>query len=176
MTSYSKSGWYLHTLYDGLVGTTETGTPAKIVVTQSANEYISLHSSSGTDYSTELDYHSASPAWVNTNEVVSSGGNWTSSGGVVLNTAAGGSDVTPTLTITGTGPYALTYTWTSALSVTNTTFTGVYGMIIYFHDITASVSKPMLLNICFGSSYNTVSGTFGITPSGSGLSAITLTA
>ena len=173
--AYTHSGWYIHTLLDGLLGVTETGTPTAIKITQDANLYISLHSSSGTDYASELAYGAASPAWVATNEIVSSGGNWTSSGGVVLSTANAGGDVTTTATITGSGPYVLTYSWT-ALSVTNTTFTGVYGMIIYFHDITASVSKPMLLNICFGSSYNTVSGTFGITPSGSGLSAITLTA
>lgn len=173
--AYSKSGWYLHTLSDALLGVAQTGTPTKIVATQSANLYASLQSNAGTDYTGVLDYHAASPAWANTNEIISSGGGWNVSGGVILNTAAATADVTPTLTITGAGPYALTYTFTSAISVANTTITGAYGMLIYFHDITAAVNKPMLLGLAFGAGYSTVAGVFGVTPSGSGLSALTLT-
>ena len=64
--------------------------------------------------------------------------------------------------------------WTNPLAVSGTTLTGAGGCIIYAHPLT-SPSIPMVLSLCFGSAYSTVNGVFGITPSGSGLSQLTLT-
>jgi hypothetical protein len=155
-----------------------TGTPTTMTwpaaSTNDTHQFLSLHSSSGTDYSGELAYGGATTAiaWVNTNEVT--GTNW-ATGGVELGTAASGGSVTSTFSQTGSGPYSLTYTWASGLAVANTTLTGVYGCIMYWSAITAPVDLPMFLELCFGTAYATVAGTFGITPSGSGLSVLTLT-
>jgi len=149
---FTKSGWYLQSLLYSMNATAMTGTPAAIALTgQDANNKISLHSSSGTDYATEL-----------------------ATGGATA--ATGSTSVTTTFAIGGAGPYYLQYSWTNPLAVASTTLTGVYGCILYANGITAPVAKPMLLLLCFGASYSTVSGVFGITPSGSGLSQITLTA
>jgi hypothetical protein len=112
---------------------------------------------------------------VNTDEVTGTG--W-ATGGPLLNAAAAGSgDVVETCVSSGgTASVGLiTYSWTNPLSVAGTTLTGIFGFIIYFSAITASVSKPCLLTIYVGTGYNTVAGTFGITPSGTGLSQLTLT-
>jgi len=174
--AYSKSGWYLHTLMDMLTNVTETGTPTKITLAgNSANEKLSLVSSAATDYAAPVAVGNASPAWVNTNEITGTG--W-ATGGVTLSTAAAGStDVVETCASSaGTSSAGLiTYSWTNPLSVASTTLTGIYGFIIYFPSITASISKPCLLTIYVGTGYNTVNGTFGITPSGTGLSQLTLT-
>lgn len=178
MTTFSKSGWYTQSLLYSMLGTVQTGTPTAMSLTGTTtdnNMYLSLHNSSGTDYATELATGGATTttAWVNTNEVTGTG--W-ATGGVELGTAASGSSVTTTFVQGGAGPFYLQYGWTNPLAVTGTTLTGIYGCIIYWHGITAPVSKPMLLVLCFGTAYNTVAGTFGITPSGSGLSQLTLTA
>jgi hypothetical protein len=175
--AFTKSGWYLQSLLYSMNATAMTGTPAAIALTgQDANNKISLHSSAGNDYAVELATGGATAAiaWANTNEITGTG--W-ATGGVVLSTAAtGGTSVTTTFAIGGAGPYYLQYSWTNPLAVSGTTLTGVYGSIIYANGITAPVNKPMLIVLCFGASYSTVSGVFGITPSGSGLSQITLTA
>jgi hypothetical protein len=174
---FAKSGWYLQSLLYAMNATAMTGTPTAVALTgQDANNKISLHSSSGTDYAAELATGGAAGAiaWVNTNEVTGTG--W-ASGGVVMNVAAaGGTSVVTTFAIGGAGPYYLQYSWTNPLAVSGTTLSGVYGCIIYANGITAPVAKPMLLVLCFAASYSTVAGVFGITPSGSGLSQITLTA
>lgn len=174
--AFTKSGWYTQSLFYMMSGTAQTGSPAAILPTgQDATNYISLHSISGTDYTAELATGGATTtiAWVNTNEI--SGTGW-ATGGVQLSVAAAGAtSVTTTFAQGGSGPYYLQYSWTNALSVPSTTLTGIYGAIIYAHGITAPVNKPMLLVLCFGTSYSTVAGTFGITPSGSGLSQLTLT-
>jgi hypothetical protein len=178
--AYAKSAWYTQSLLYALTGATMTGSPTTMTwPVGSGNDqyqYLSLHSSSGTDYTTgELQYGAATTtiAWVNTNEITGTG--W-ATGGVQLSTAAAGSSVASTFSQFGSGPYGLEYNWANPLSVASTTLTGVYGCIMYWHGITAPVSKPMFLELCFGSAYNTVAGTFGITPSGSGLSQLTLTA
>jgi hypothetical protein len=175
--AYSKSGWFTDTLLAVLTSVSQTGTPSGVISltgsTTDNNTYLSLVSSSATDYSSPVATGSSSPAWANTDEITGTG--W-ATGGVELGTAASGSSVTTTLTQTGSGPYALTYSWTNPLSVTGTTLTGVYGFITYFKNISAPVSKPELLTIYVGTGYNTVAGTFGITPSGTGLSVLTLTA
>src|SRR6516162_4210034 len=172
---FTKSGWYTQALLYQLLGTAQTGGTLNLTGND-ANNKISLHSSSGTDYSAELATGGATAAiaWVSTNEITGTG--W-ATGGVTLSTAATGStSVTTTFAIGGAGPYYLQYSWTNPLAVASTTLTGVYGCILYANGITAPVAKPMLLLLCFGASYSTVSGVFGITPSGSGLSQITLTA
>jgi hypothetical protein len=174
--AYSKSGWYLHTLMDMFTNVTETGTPTKVTLAgNSANEKLSLVSNAATDYAAPVAVGNASPAWVSTDEVTGTG--W-ATGGVLLSTAAAASgDVVETCASSGGTASAglITYSWTNPLSVTGTTLTGIYGFIIYFVNISASVSKPCLLTIYVGTGYNTVAGTFGITPSGSGLSQLTLT-
>jgi hypothetical protein len=172
-----QSGFFINTMIAALTGVSQTGgSLSPLNINSSANQKLSLVSGSATNYSAApLQYGSAAPAWVNTFEVTGTG--W-ATGGVLLSTATAASgDVVPTTTITGSGPYVLTYTWTTALSVPSTTLTGIYGCIIYYPNPTAPVAKPELLALYFGSTaYNTVAGTFGITPSGSGLAALTLTA
>jgi hypothetical protein len=172
--AYSKSGWYLHTLMDMFTNVTETGTPTRIVLAGgSANEKLSLVSNSATDYAAPVAVGNASPAWVNTDEITGTG--W-ATGGVNLSTG-GTSDVIETCVSSGVTASAglITYSWTNPLSVTGTTLTGIFGFIIYFYNISSLVSKPCLLTIYVGTGYNTVAGTFGITPSGTGLSQLTLT-
>jgi hypothetical protein len=173
--AFTKSGWYTQALLYQLLGTAQTGGTLNLTGNDASNK-ISLHSSSGTDYASELATGGATAAiaWVSTNEVTGTG--W-ASGGVLLSTAAAGStSVVTTFAQGGAGPYYLQYSWTNPLAVSGTTLTSVYGSIIYSNVITAPVNKPMLLVLCFGAAYSTVSGVFGITPSGSGLSQITLTA
>jgi hypothetical protein len=173
--AFTKSGWYTQALLYQLLGTAMTGGTLNMTGND-ANNKISLHSSSGNDYAVELATGGATSAiaWVSTNEVTGTG--WLT-GGVTLSTAASGStSVVTTFAQGGSGPYYLQYSWTNPLAVSGTTLTGVYGSILYSNAITAPVAKPMLLLLCFGAAYSTVSGVFGITPSGSGLSQITLTA
>lgn len=176
-SSSGASGFYIATMIAGLTAATQTGTPTAVNINSSGQQKLSLVSGSAVSYSSApLLYGNAAPAWTNADEIIGTG--W-ATGGVLLSTATAASgDVAPTATITGAGPYVLTYTWTTALSVASTTLTGVYGCIIYFPNISAGISaKPPLLALYFGNTgYNTVAGTFGITPSGSGLAALTLTA
>jgi hypothetical protein len=174
--AFTKSGWYTQSLLYTLAQTTMTGSPTTMALTgDDATNYLSLHNSSGTDYSAELAVGGATTttAWVNTNEITV--GTGYTSGGWQLSTAANGGSVATALAQFGSGPYGIQYSWTNPLSVPSTTLSGIYGCIIYAHGITAPVSKPMLLVLCFGTAYATVAGTFGITPSGSGLSQLTLT-
>jgi len=169
--AYTKSGWYVGALSAIFQGTTQTG--GNLLLTgQQASEYISLLSSSVTDYSSPVNFASSGgQAWVNTDEIT--GTNW-ATGGVQLSTNGVSAD---TLTISGGSSSAaiLTYSWTGGISVASTTLTGIYGCIVYNHAISSPVAKPCIISLCFGSAYNTVNGTFGITPSGSGLSQLTLT-
>ena len=171
-TTSGSSGFYIQTIISGLTAQAQTGTPAAINISAYANQNISLMLGTTTNYAGNVAYNSASPAWVNTTEATGTG--W-ATGGVAL--TGNGVTAAPS-SITGSGPYVLTYTWTGALSVTGTTLTGVNGAVIYFPSISAGLcAKPCLLGLYFGStSYNTVAGTFGITPSGTGLATLTLTA
>jgi hypothetical protein len=161
---------------DMLTNVTETGTPAHITLAgNTANENLSLVSASASDYAAPVATGSATPAWVSTFEITGTG--WPS-GGVTLNTAAAGStDVTETCTSSAgtSSPGLITYSWANPLLVANTTLTGIFGFIIYFTNISAPVSKPCLLTIYTGVGYNTITGNLSITPSGSGLSQLTLT-
>lgn len=174
MANWSSSGFYINTVIAALTSVAQTGgTLSPLNINSSANQNLSLVNQTAVQYTSPVAYGASSPAWVNTNEVAGTG--W-STGGVLLSTAFAGADVVPTTTITGSGPYVLTYSWTHGLSVTGTTLTGIYGCIIYYPNPTSPVAKPELLALYFGTGYNTVAGTFGITPSGSGLAALTLTA
>lgn len=178
--TYSKSGWFVQTLLHVFSNTTETGTPTLIAPlassTNDTNTYLSLVSSSASDYTAPVNTTSATlGVWANTDEVT--GTNW-ATGGVELATAYSGGSVTSTLAIGGSGPAYLQYSWTNALTVASTTIsTAIYGFIIYFKNITAPLSKPELLTIYVGGSggYTTSNGTLSITPSGSGLSQLTVT-
>lgn len=169
----TKSGWYTETLLYALAASAnaQTGTPTTVGLTgNDANMKISLYSSSSADGSAPLTFGSSTPAWTNAVEVTGTG--WTT-GGPTIASAVGASATT--LAQFGSSPYGLQYSWSTSLSVASTTLSNVYGCVIYFQSITAPVSKPMLLSLCFGTAYATVAGTFGITPSGSGLSQLTLT-
>ena len=183
MSPPTKSGWYTQSLLYILQGTVMTGGTTPMVIASAgmdSQNYISLIGNGGTDYTAILNTTAAgaSIAWAGGSgspnyEIFGTG--W-ATGGIALSAAAAGStSVTTTCVQTGAGPGLLTYSWTNPLSVTGTTLTGVYGFIIYNHAATAPVTKPMILLIYVGTGYNTVSGTFGITPSGSGLSQLTLT-
>ena len=176
--AYSKSGWFVQTLLMSFTQTTQTGVPTSLNFATNANDAnmkLSLLNSSPTDYTAPVNTASATlGVWTNTDEVTGTG--W-ATGGVALSTAAAGStDVSQTLTNPATTPGNLVFTWANPLSVTGTTLTNVNGFIIYYPSITAPLNKPELLTIFVGVGYNTVTGTFGITPSGSGLSVLTLTA
>jgi hypothetical protein len=176
MANWSSSGFYINTMIAALTAAPQSGTPTALNINLSSQQNLSLVNQTATQYTAPVAYGASSPGWTNANEVTGVG--W-STGGVLLSTAAAGGNVTPTSTITGSGPYVLTYSWTSGLSVSTTTLTGIYGCIIYFPNVTVTtglVAKPELLALYFGTGYNTVAGTFGITPSGSGLAALTLTA
>ena len=180
--AWTSSGWYTQTILYSLLGTSMTGSPSTIAFNASGTYtndtymYLSLVNNTPSNYATPVNYNGTSTnlAWVNTDEVTGTG--W-SSGGVELATAAASSSSVQSFAeLALSGPYGIEYTWQNALSVPSTTLSSIYGFIIYFHGISAPVSKPMMLAIYVGTGYSTVSGTLGITPSGSGLSQITLTA
>jgi hypothetical protein len=170
--AYTKSGWYTNTLGAALLATAQTGTGG-LNFSLATWKVSLLLFASVTDGSSPVQFQTVTQAWVNTFEATGTG--W-STGGVVLNVAAAGATSTvPTVTLGGASPYYVQYTWTNPLAVSTTTLTGVGGMIIYADPLSAPIVKPMVLEIAFGASYSTVAGTFGVTPSGSGLSQITLT-
>jgi hypothetical protein len=182
--AFSKSGWYTQSLLYMLQGTTMTGGTTPMVLASSSMDsqnYISLIGAGPTDYAVNVATGGATTAiaWAGGSgtpnyEIFGTG--W-ATGGIAMSAAAAGStSVTTTATQFGSGPYGIQYGWTNPVSVASTTLTGIYGFIIYNHAATAPVTKPQILLIYVGTGYNTVAGTFGITPSGSGLSQLTLTA
>jgi hypothetical protein len=177
MAPPTKSGFYVQSIIYAVSGTAITGGAAtQLLAGQDTQNYLSLYNNSLSDYTGILNTGATTTgiAWANTDEVTGTG--WVT-GGVQLSVAAAGGPVGTAVTLTGSGPFVMTYTWaTNPLSITGTTLTGVYGCIIYNHSATSPVTKPMILQLCFGTAYNTVAGTFGITPSGTGLAALTLTA
>jgi hypothetical protein len=170
--AYTKSGWYTNTMLAALLATTQTGTGG--LNYSLATWKISLLTyTSVTDGSSPVQFQTTTQAWVNTFENTGTG--WVTTGITLSTAAAGSTSVTPTVALGGSSPYYIQYSWTNPLSVAGTTLTGVGGMIIYADPLSSPIVKPMVLSICFGAAYNTVAGTFGVTPSGSGLSQITLT-
>lgn len=169
--AYTKSGWYTNTLLAQLTAVAET--PASINWTLATYKISLLVYASVTDGSSPVQYQTVTQAWVNTFEGTGTG--WATTGVLLSAAAAGSTSVVPTATLFGSSPYGIQYSWTNPLAVSGTTLTGVGGCIIYCDPLTAPIVKPMLLGLCFGAAYSTVAGVFGITPSGSGLSQITLT-
>src|SRR5215831_3284791 len=161
--AFTKSGLYLHTFQSLLNATSLTGGP--INLTALTNK-ISLLSSSVTDGSSPVNFSTATSNWVNTNEVT--GTNWATTG-VLLSAANLGGSGSTTYAEGTTG--SLRYNWSAGLSIASTTITGAFGCIIYADPITAPADlvDAMLVAICFGASYSTSNGTFGITPSGTGI-------
>ena len=166
----TKSGWYVNTLLAGLTAVAETGAGGMNVAL--ATNKVSLVLNTASDASAPLLFGSTTQAWVNTFEATGTG--WVTGGVALSTTNLGGSGV-PQLTISAGTPWYLQYSWTAGLAVSGTTLTNVYGMIVYCAVLTAPIVAPNLLFITFGAAYNTVAGVFGVTPSGSGLSQITLT-
>jgi hypothetical protein len=169
--AYTKSGWYTNTILAMLEATATTGTGGLNLSLDTW--YVSLLTyASVTDGSSPVQFQTTTQSWVSTFENTGTG--WVT-GGIALHVAAAaGASVTPTVTLGGSSPYYVQYSWTNPLAVSGTTLTGAGGCIIYAHPLT-SPSIPMVLSLCFGSAYSTVNGVFGITPSGSGLSQLTLT-
>ena len=176
--AYTKSGWYTSTVAAALTGAAVTGTGGLNFTL--ATWKISLLTYTGpSDGASPVQFQTATQGWVNTDEATSSVSNWPT-GGVLLSAAAGGSSVTPTCGIvTLSGPtYGVQYSWTTPLSVGPVTIASVGGCIISATPVTittGSIVAPMVLSIAFGAAYAPNSGSFGITPSGSGLSQLTLT-
>jgi hypothetical protein len=99
--------------------------------------------------------------WVTGNEV--SGTGW-SAGGQAL--------TTPAVTESPSG----TLMWTGGnISVAGTTLTNAFGCLIYDDSGTGVTAKYGICAVPFGSGYNTVAGTFGITWAAAGIFNIDVT-
>jgi hypothetical protein len=172
--AYTKSGWYTNTILAALEATAQTGTGGLNLTL--ATWKISLLTYAGpTDGSSPVQFQTTTQAWVNTNEATSSVSNWPTTGVLLSAAAASSTSVVPTVTLGGSSPYLVQYSWTNPLSVGPVTIASVGGCIIYADPLTSPIVKPMVLSICFGATYAPNAGSFGITPSGSGLSQLTLT-
>ncbi len=178
MTTWAQSGWYQNNLISQLTGVVQTPAGYLNLTGNDANNYISLLSSAPTAYAAPVNYGGslATTLFAGTNEVTSTT-NWPA-GGIQLSVANAGGPVTTTLVSSGgtSSAGSVVYSWTNPVSIANTTIaTGIYGFVIYSHAITAPNAKPMILAIYTGVGYTTTSGTLSITPSGSGLSQLTVT-
>jgi hypothetical protein len=169
--AYTKSGWYTNTILAALEATSQTGTGGLNLTLDTW--YVSLLTyASVTDGSSPVQFQTTTQTWVNTFENTGTG--WVTTGVSLHTAAAAGASVTPTVTLGGSSPYYVQYSWTNPLAVSGTTLTGAGGCIIYAKPLSVP-NTPMVLSLAFGSAYSTVNGVFGITPSGSGLSQLTLT-
>lgn len=168
----TKSGWYTNTMLAALLATAQTGTGG-LNYSLATWKVSLLVNASVTDGASPVQFQTATQAWVSTFEATGTG--WATTGVLLSGAAAGSTSVVPTVALFGSSPYGIQYGWTNPLAVSGTTLTGVGGMIIYADPLSAPIVKPMVLCIAFGAAYSTVSGVFGVTPSGSGLSQITLT-
>jgi hypothetical protein len=169
--AWTNSGIYLTPVMEMLKDTAITGTGGGNFTLATAK--IALHSNSLTQGTAPINYSATTATWANTNEV--SGTGW-AAGGVLLSAAAAGStSVVPTLTEGTTG--SIRYNFTNPVSVASTTLTAVRGCIIYLDSITAPAAliDAMTVGITFGADYSTTNGTFGLTPSGTGLWEIDVT-
>lgn len=166
-----KSGIYVQPVKDILIQTAYTGGNINLTL---ATYKISLWDNTMVDGSGLMNFSATSPAWTNSNEVAGTG--W-ASGGILLSAAATGStSVVPTLAEGTTG--SIRYSWTNPLSVASTTLNspaGPFGCFIYADPVSSPIAKPILVAINFLAAFPTNNGTFGITPSGTGLFEIDLT-
>lgn len=168
--AFTKSGLYLHTFHEVLVGTSLTGGPLNLTL---ATYKLALVSSAATDGSSPVNFSTTDSHWVNTNEV--SGTGW-ATGGILLSAlAAGGTSAVPTFAEGTTG--SLRYAHTNNASVATTTLTNAAGCIIYADPITAPADMvdAMIVEVNFGGAYSTVAGTFAITWAATGIFEIDLT-
>lgn len=170
--AYTKSGWYTNSMLAALLATAQTGTGG-LNYSLATWKVSLLVYASVTDGASPVQFQTTTQAWVNTFEATGTG--WVTTGITLATAATGSTSVVPTVALGGASPYYIQHSWTNPLSVAGTTLTGVGGMIIYADPLSSPIVKPMILSICFGAAYSTVAGTFGVTPSGSGLSQITLT-
>jgi hypothetical protein len=168
----TKSGWYTNTMLAALLATAQTGTGG-LNYSLATWKVSLLTYASVTDGASPVQFQTVTQAWVNTFENTGTG--WVTTGVLLSAAATGSTSVVPAVTLFGSSPYGIQYTWTNPLSVAGTTLTNAGGMIIYADPLSAPIVKPMVLAIAFGAAYSTVAGVFGVTPSGSGLSQITLT-
>lgn len=168
--AYTKSGIYVHTIQEILKATSLTGGAINLTL----NTYkLSLVSSSATDGSSPVNFSTTDSHWVNTNEVTGTG--W-STGGVLLSALAAGSTSAVATLAEGTAG-SLRYDHTNDTSVATTTLTNVQGCTIYADPVTAPADMvdAMIVNVCFGSAYSTVAGTFAITWAATGIFEVDLT-
>lgn len=172
MANPTKSGWYTNTFLAALLATVQTGTGG-LTYSLATWKVSLLHYSTASDGASPIQFQTTTQAWVSTFEATGTG--WVTTGITLATAATGSTSVVPTVALGGASPYYIQYGWTNPLSVTGTTLSDVGGMIIYADPLSAPIVKPMVLYINFGAAYATVAGTFGVTPSGSGLSQITLT-
>jgi|SRR5882757_1120748 len=161
----TKSGAYVHTFQEALRATAITGTGGLDL--RLATAKIALISNSASDGVAPINFSATTVGWANTNEV--SGTGWATGGVLLSAAAAGATSVVPTVAEGTTG--SLRYNWTSSLSVASTTLVAAVGAIIYLDSITAPADlvDAMFLFIYFGGAFTTTAGTFGITPSATGL-------
>lgn len=169
--AYTKSGLYLHTLHEVLVATALTGTGGFNLTL--ATYKLSLVNSSATDGTSPLNFSTTDSHWVSTNEVTGTG--WVTGGIALSALAAGSTSAVPTFAEGTTG--SLRYDHTNDASVATTTLTNVQGCTIYADPLTAPADMvdAMIVNVCFGSAYSTVAGTFAITWAATGIFEIDLT-
>lgn len=171
MANPTKSGWYTSSVNAMFLGTAQTG--GQLNMNLATYKVSLLHYSTASDGASPIQFQTATQAWVNTFEAIGTG--WVTTGVLLSAAAAAAASVVPAQTLFGASPYGIQYTWGSPMAVSGTTLSDVGGMIIYADPNSVPIVKPMLLYINFGAAYATVAGTFGVTPSGSGLSQITLT-
>jgi hypothetical protein len=171
MANPTKSGWYTNTILAALAATTQTG--GILNIGQATNKVSLLTYSTSSDGASPIQFQTTTQAWVNTFEATGTG--WVTTGITLATAATGSTSVTPSLVLTGSSPYSVSYEWANPLSVSGTTLTGVGGMIIYADPLSAPIVKPMILYINFGAAYSTVAGVFGVTPASNILSTLTVT-
>jgi hypothetical protein len=153
-----------------LKGTSLTGGAINLTL---ATYKIALGSASMSDGVAPVNFSAATVVWANTNEV--SGTGWATGGVLLSAAAAGATSVVPTLAEGTTG--SLRYDHTNDVSVSGTTLTGIFGCIIYADPVTAPADMvdAMIVAVCFGASYSTSAGIFGIQWAATGIAEIDLT-
>src|ERR1039458_9850802 len=127
--AYTKSGWYTNTILAMMEASSTTGTGGLNLSLDTW--YVSLLTWPGSlaDGSSPVQFQTTSQSWVSTFECTGTG--WPTPGFSLHTAAAAGASVTPTVTLGGSSPYYVQYSWTNPLAVSSTTLTGAGGCIIY---------------------------------------------
>lgn len=157
------SGLYLDTHKDWLTNVAQTGTGGLSYLL--ATNKIALYNNSLTP-----NFSATDAAYSSSNEVNGTG--W-AAGGVLLSAAAAGATSTaPTFAEGTTGSLR----WDMGdVAVAGTTLTNARCCQIYADAITAPVADPLIILVNFGADYSTISGTFGIQWSATGVMELDLT-